>query len=439
MKKLIIFILCFSYFANCDAEIQIYFTEPTCSDYPYNLEVQSRSGGSINKTYGGFFCTQKDYPSGFDSLNSTVGVRIAAALKNSQDNPIKTIEIADYIISDMSIANYICLQFRASPFELSIYTQNTGDKPSGIGIRPPVLAELSSCLKEHLHLTLIGCNVFTSKDCPRDKINTMHLKLIKIERRSGYAEEIASSGNLGRGMYANLEDWLFFTNTQQRDIHKCLWVTLKKLSSVNKEIDKYNYSECKEKGTKQDSQLLVIPFDKEDYYSSFRHASSNANEITIMSMDFKDKKLFNIISLSAKNGANIHFIASSDWYYSYKLKKEIGTANLDDISLALKIKEQYPSRVTISFVENNFYVGSVGNALHHKLALFRGSEDTVITGTTNMNGGAINHNLDQVYIFHDKSIVDKYSSYIERIILRSIPFDKMPTTLPELNISNTQR
>ncbi|CTQ12943.1 conserved hypothetical protein [Klebsiella variicola] len=439
MRFFLIFILLFPGFSSGNSEIQVYFTEPVCSDYSYKFEVQTQSGRSINKTHGGFFCTQKDYPSGFDSLSGTVGVRIATSLKNSESDPIKNIEIADYILSDMSIAKYICLQFRSSPFELSIYTQNPGEKPSGIGIRPPVLAELSSCMKERLHLILIGCNVFTSKDCPRDKINTMHLKLIKIERRSGYAEEIASSGNLGRGIYANLEDWLFFTNAQQGDIHRCLWLTLRKLNFFNKESDKYDYSECKEKNAKQEDQLLLIPFDKEDFYSAFRKASSNANEITIVSMDFKDKKLFNIIDFSAGNGAKIHFIASSDWYYSYILKKEIGTANPDDISMALKIKNKYPERVTISFIENNFYFGSVGNTLHHKLALFRGGENTVITGTTNMNTGAINHNLDQAYIFHGESIVNEYSSYIDRINFRSIPLNEMPTVLPELSVGDIQR
>lgn len=410
-------------------EDRVIFTEPECQTYSYADAVPLVGGGEIQNTRGGFFCTSKDFSSSPELAEGSVGKEILKTLKNSDEDRIQSVRMAVYIFSDLRVAEFLCAQASVSPFNLTVYTQ----KSSKVGLGAKVSEHLSTCFGDNLKLERLGCDIFAAKDCPGDKVNTMHLKLIEVRRESGQVSQIVSSGNLGRGMYANLEDWLFFDSVKYNSMQDCVWPILSTSLKNTVAALKDMYSQCKARqGIIAGSKMILLPFEADEYYQEFKNAALTAQQIDIVSMDFKDVKLKRSLMEALNKGAIVNFYPASDWYFAHVSKEHQGTAGSDEIGVALDLQKKHPNQVSLNFIETNFFYG-VGNTLHHKFALFKGaSGNTVLAGTTNMNASAIRRNLDQAYIF-DNDLADAYSDYVGRLKKRSIPYEQMPVAIPVLS------
>lgn len=414
----------------------VVFTSPNCAVYRYSTPVELQGGGTLDHSRGGVFCTSNDFPQDYDSLSGPVGKRITDAIDNSSGDSIKSINIADYIFSDGRIAKYICEQNSRSPFDVTVYTQQSDVSSSPVGIKPGPSSILSGCLGGRLRIVRLGCDVHNVKNCPRESVNTMHLKLLEVKRASGAAVQIASSGNLGKGMYANLEDWIFFQYGSRDDAHVCLWPILDAMPTATKSTLQSQYRECQQK-QRSASKLILLPFESDRYYETFYKLATSASSITIVSMDFRDRRLRKSLETAIKRGGRVSFIASSDWYYAKIKGIHQGNADPDDIEIASDLQKKFPNNVTIKFVETNYYTG-FGNTLHHKFALFLSAGGaTVLGGTTNMNPGAISLNLDQAYVINGQA-ADKYQQYVNWLNARSYSADSMPKVLPAIDPSGLQ-
>lgn len=419
------------------ASDEVLFTKPGCGTYAYSTPVPTTDGSSLVKeTRGAFFCTNRDFSPTYDTLSGEVGRRIKAALSNDGTDHIRKIVIADYIFSDLNTARYICEQFEISPFDLTIYTQQAEATSSSVGISAQVETALRSCAGERINIWRVGCDVFGKAACGSSVINTFHLKLMQIVRMSGIVDQIESSGNIGKGMYANLEDWIFFSRTQDRDLHSCVWPTLVAMTEAGNNPQAV-YSKCVQvtASTSRDPKLLLLPFDAEKYYSEFYGAALAAAQIDVVSMDFRDRRLRGALAAALRKGAKVNFVASTEWHYAAVTRQKQGTADVDDIADAASLEKEFPGQVRILFAETNFY-SSLRNTLHHKFVAFRGENgNVVLTGTTNMKSGAIRRNLDQAYIFRD-AVANAYVTYVDWLIPQLIATGGMPTARPDVVLSS---
>lgn len=412
------------------AQSRATFTQPTCRTYAYSTPVPNASGvEQRSETLGGLFCTARDFPASFDSLSGEVGKDIASRLLNNSNNPITRVRIADYIFSDDRVARYLCEQLSVSSFELDIYSQSRASAGSRIGVYPSVEAILKDCFRDKVNIYALGCDVFGAS-CSISGINTFHLKLIEVERSSGRVDQIESSGNIGRGMYSNLEDWVFFDDVGVDNVHSCLWRFLEKaaLGELNTDV---NSSVCEEIAEGGELEFILLPFNSEKYYNKFYTLAVDASEIFVVSMDFTDRRMQGALKTALRKGANVTFVASSDWYYAHILKKDQGNAIVNDIALPMELRKDFPGQVNLLFAETNYYVG-FGNTLHHKFAVFRSNGiNTALAGTTNMKRGAITRNLDQAYVFRG-AVANQYSAYIDWLQPRVLTYDKMPSDRPTI-------
>lgn len=419
------------------ASDEVVFTKPECGTYAYAAPVPSIDGSSLVKeTRGTFFCTNRDFPLTYDTLSGEVGKRIKAILSNAGTDHISKIIIADYIFSDLNTARYICAQFAVRPFDLTIYTQQAEATSSSVGISSQVETVLRTCAGKRLIIQRVGCDVFGKAACSSSNINTFHLKLMQVVRMSGLVDQIESSGNIGKGMYANLEDWVFFSRTQDRDLHSCVWPTLVALMEAGNK-PQIVYSQCVQRTvhSSNDPKLLLLPFDAEKYYQEFHKAALIATRIDVVSMDFRDRRLRGALAAALRQGSTVNFIASSEWHYASVANEKQGTAEVHDIADAASLEREFPSQVRILFAETNFY-SSLRNTLHHKFVTFRTqSGNVVLTGTTNMKSGAIRRNLDQAYIFSG-AVADAYVGYVDWLMPQLAVTGEMPTTRPDVVLSS---
>lgn len=408
-----------------DEKLEIVFTKPSCTVKEYQAPVKSLNNIEYNKSKADVFCTFLDFNKSYDVLNSNVGIKLEKILSNNINDPIEDIKISSYIFSDESVANLICDSYKVKKIKVSIFTQYDSKK---VG-KEKTFNILNRCLGSDLNFNRIGCNVFADS-CDKNKINTMHMKLIEVKRSSQKYIQIFGSGNIGKGIYANLEDWLFFEQENQ-SLHSCVWDILKNTNeSFN--ILKKRYLSCQAEKVSDNVEFLFLPFDSKHYYSNFLNLSNISNEINIVSPDFKDKKLNSYLMKFIEKGGSVNFFTNSEIYYSFFYNNEKGNSKPNDIKLMLDLKKVNPGQVKIYFVDTNFYSSIVRNTLHHKLIIFLNSnnhKNNVITGSANLNFNALNKQYEQTYIIHNDS-VNKYLDYLKFLKNVSIEFNEMPTTIP---------
>lgn len=422
-----IFLLLLSNLCFADEKLEIVFTKPNCTVKEYQTSVKSLNNIEYNNSKDGVFCSFLDFNKTFNVLNSNVGIKLKSILSNTIEDPIEEVKISSYIFSDESVANLICNSYKMKKFKVSIFTQYDSRK---VG-KEKTFNILNECLGSDLNFNRIGCNVF-SDICDKKNINTMHMKLIEVKRSSQKNYQIFGSGNIGKGIYANLEDWLFLIQNNQ-SIHSCVWDVLKNHSeSLN--LLKIRYLSCHGKNVNNNIEFLFLPFESKSYYNNFLNLSDLSTEINIVSPDFKDKKLNSYLMKFVENGGVVNFFTNSEVYYSFLYNDEQGNSKPNDIQLMLDLKKFKPSQVKIFFVDTNFYFSIVRNTLHHKLIVFSNSnnhKNNVITGSANLNFNALNRQYEQTYIIHNE-FADNYLYYIDFLKGVSTEFNDMPTTRPKI-------
>lgn len=366
---------------------------------------------------------------------SRVGSKIIDELRHD----LQSVRMAIYIFSDISIARELCSAYQRNRYKLTIYSQSRG--PSGhtaVGISPEVVSTLTACMSGDDFRTIeIGCDIWSDTSCRGRPLSTLHTKLIEIHRENGNYAVITGSGNLGRGLYSNLEDWLFFNNSNYL-VHLCVWKTIEALAEGHSDAQAVfnSCSASKQVETFSDGagSFIFLPFEAEAYYQRFYEEAAGADEITIVSMDFKDRRLAGSLRSALQRGATLMFYVSSDWYHAARAGVKVGNAAVDEISFANTLEQSFPGQVEIRFVDVNFFSSTIRNNLHHKFALFerKDGEATVITGTVNMNRGAISNNLDQAYVLGGETAL-AYAEYISWLGEVSLPYREMPISLPRID------
>lgn len=408
------------------------FTMPECTAKTYKEPIFAVNGSVIlEKTTEGAFCNTEDFPEEFDIFSSRVG----GAIREELSQNLKSVRMAMYIFSDISIAQEFCEAYARHPFKFEIFSQNRQtETASAVGIHPPVMDLLKKCMPNDLSITLIGCDVWGSERCPDKDFNTMHMKLLEFEKEDGTRTVVFGSGNIGRGIYSNLEDWVFLYGANP-DIHKCVWETLQKVSKNYTENDLL-YNDCESElfspnGYDDLQNLIFLPFEAEEYYQEFYKRASSSKHISISSMDFKDRRLAGALRSALRKGAFVTFFVSSDWYYASRAKVSVGNAKRNELEIANNLLEEFSNSVEVRFVDVNFFSSKSRNNLHHKFVVFEEGEgkSSVMTGTVNMSPGAIRNNLDQAYIIIGDA-ADEYIEYLDWLRKISSLYADMPVKLP---------
>lgn len=394
----------------------VLFVEPKCQSLPAQ-----------------FFCTDKDAR----RIKEDAGVirGIQEALKQLDENPILDVKIAHYIFDDRSTADYLCAQHNKRRFTLALVLQaRFQTSPMARNVQKT----LANCFGDDLSISQIGCDVMKNRTkCPKYVVNTMHLKVIEISRAIGGVQAIVSSGNIGRGMYANLEDWVWFSPllNNGESIHACMWKVLASfsLSPPTKAKIRSDYVSCKGLQSTEVGgiKFQFIPAETDEFFDSFFEQSRKADLIEIFSMDFSDQRLGDALRFALARGARVRFIVDDDWYYSSLKNVKVGTAKVGESVLMNAIAREWPEQVDVRYIETNHYEAPFFNSVHHKMAVFTSNEMVmVLTGSMNLNSGALYGNIDSAYWINEADLVKKYQSYISRIVAKSKTRLEMPSKEP---------
>ena len=382
------------------------------------------------------FCTLDD--ASRIKSEGLVKKRLQGFLFQSTQNPIDSVKIAHYIFDDIDTADYLCEQYSKARFKLKIYEQFS-HRPRGSYVK--IRNKLRECFTQDVEIKSIGtCDFMTERNkCNIDVINTMHLKIIEITRKTGETQTVTSSGNLGKGMFANLEDWIFIDEKDDNSskIHSCLWEQLESLAIAAKTnaAIRENYTNCLENKNNYTNGVAIqfLPAQTLEFYNSFAEHSRNASSILIFSMDFSDKRLYGAVKSAALHGAKITIIADDDWYYSTLQRKAVGNSSKNDPKLSEELFSKHPDKVTLKYIETNHYISPFLNTVHHKMVVFKNKkgETTVLTGSLNLNPGAIKNNIDAAYWITNRELTDSYLVYTRKMEAQARNKSDMPKIAPE--------
>jgi hypothetical protein len=420
----------------------VVFTEPTCRQVELvaSTPALDPTKGPITEKRGRAFCTAGDFPEG-SGLTGPVGQRLKALLYNGGPNKLESVRIAYYTIASQELSDYVCEQYKLSPFKLSIATQNS----TGVaGVAMPVADTLAACMGGDLEIRKVGCGIYDAgASCPKsdDAINTFHAKVIDIQRRDGMHDIVASSGNLNRGMIANFEDWLFFPGlTRYSKLlaqHQCMLSAFDTLTTdPSKPKSGQVYRDCltakNALGAEDGITSLYLPEAANTALQRIEQNFAAAESIVIATQDFRGLRFLKALEGAAERGAKIEFIVDDDWYYA---RPEIGlpglTANAQEIEGVRALFLKYPQAISMRYLETNHEqeVNKTGkNVLHHKFIFFKlpTGNRRLFAGAANLTDGAFYGNAENVYWIESNQILAGYESYIERLRTRSVAESAMP-------------
>ncbi|MGE8400849.1 MAG: phospholipase D family protein [Delftia tsuruhatensis] len=380
-----------------------------------------------------FFCTSLD--AARIKADGAVRQRIQRSLEQGEENPIQDVRIAHYIFDDDETSDYLCTQYAKRRFSLTIFAQSSRVISP---LKRKIQEALANCFGNDLVVHHIGCDLIREKSkCPKDVISTMHLKVIEIRRANGDMQAIASSGNLGQGMYANLEDWVWFPSARDdgSSIHSCMWDALDAFAAGPRSVSsiRSQYLTCSRNQSPSTSGITFqfLPAETDEFYKKFSGLSRDSTSIVILSMDFRDRRLSAALRSALVKGATVSFLVDDDWYYAGLTQKSTGTASVDDPVLANELLKEWPAQVDIRYLETNHYVLPLLNRLHHKMVVFTtGDRTTVLTGSLNLNSGAIRWNIDAAYWVSSPELTTAYQQYLARIATQSRARSEMPKEAP---------
>lgn len=425
-------------------EHQVVFTSPTCPAYRYQQPVQQNDGQRRAERFGAAYCTKKDQATLSDESKIK---RIISATMLDPGFRIREMDIAYYILGDDFIAELVCKKYAASPFTLRALIS---DVAPGRYAASSALDRMQACMGNDFTRHKIGCDVFARLDkeahvsppCadgrknPELPIQVMHLKLLAMRGdKNGKAQAviITGSGNPGRGMYANFEDWNFITVPENSAFvrrHRCMVDTI--IVSERDALPPVRlagvYKTCIAAQVSEEDNIttLFLPAETAEYRRQLLDAIGRANSISIAALQFKSESLRDALLAARKRGASVRLLMDDNTYYAALAGKDFDTALIEDYRNHIApLKAQ---GIELRFLETNHEQSGLRNLVHHRFVIAeRGQERQVFTGSAHLIDDALQFNFESQYVFHDTA-ADAYRQEFEALWARSLPWGKMPAT-----------
>lgn len=430
--------------ANADETVVRYtpiFQIPDCINF-YDSARVSGDGETILMPKGRLYCIDDDVERRIEENN--IFREISERVPNGFE--VRELFLSSHYIESLQTSEFLCNLpgMREAYVEMSIQ-ENFVDRPHA---NRAIVNSLLGCSAK-FRLNILGCDPFKPDDvriysaCWRSEINqgsaeplprSHHLKFLGMVTENVQTGELRSvialgSGNFSReSLSVNIEDWHLFDEELadgDRPWWQCLVNLTRDLATTNADEAKRRLDSCGEQNPQElvdggEYKLMLMPFDREDYFQEVERLVAEAVRVEIVAQFFESDHLKEL----ARNNPDTNFLIYVDDAYGVAHERRI-TRNFispESADIFFDFVENN-SNVQVRFLQTNhdFQENGMTNTVHARSILFFENETVFASmgGSSHFRDGAIRRNTENQLFFYGAAAA-LHAEFFAEIEQRSI-------------------
>lgn len=389
---------------------EVFFTNPECELYEYELPVFSNDGEVILARPKNVYCTKSDIEKNLQRKDSP-NYNIRKLISNPE---VKELFLSFLSFSDEAVSNELCKAIEQRNVKVTFIIDSTNNLERRQKKSMAQFNKVSKCRAKFVN--------DNEQNIPRMELrgNTSglgfaHNKLIIAHfEDSNKVTLVFGSANMSTGTLTHHENWNFLTTSKKThfyQVHECVRNGMLDHGQSIESFTGY-FKKCRSKievPKEDDIELFIVPSDGKTAMNNILKNINQAKSVDIAVHRFTNREMISTIVKNAPN-KEIRFLADDDLYWSGKLQKRVAantkaeSANVDKLIKA---------GVKTSYLETNEKIWQLH---HNKFIIFNFEKhSTLHTGAGNFTFSAFTKNYENFYYIKIPAVVEIFKKQYDKL------------------------